>query len=88
MPSINRDNNSIHGFNAQSREKPLNQTPDLFVSKTNIRQSVMISNKPNDLGDTMTLECDFVEETLGSSPLRNEYYQMVPPVSIEQYNTL
>lgn len=84
MPSTN-NGNSIHGFHDQ---KPINQTPDLFMSKTNVRQSVMVSNKPNDLGNTMTLECDFVEDNMGSSPLRNEYYQMVPPVSIDQYNTL
>ena len=53
------------------------------MSKTNIRQSVMVPNRPSNIGDTVTMECDFVEDNIGSSPLRNEYYQMVPPVSIE-----
>ena len=83
MPPTSREGNSIKGFHSQSREKAVNQTPDLFVSKTNIRQSVMVPNRPNNMGDTVTMECDFVEDNIGSSPLRNEYYQMVPPVSIE-----
>ena len=83
MPSTSREGNSIKGFHSQSREKAVHQTPDLVVSKTGIRQSVMVPNRPNNMGDTVTMECDFVEDNIGSSPLRNEYYQMVPPVSIE-----
>ena len=62
-------------------------TPDLFVSKTNIRKSVMVTNKADTLGltDAKTLECEFNSITESPSPLRNEYYQLAPPDSLDHF---
>ena len=52
-------------------------TPDLFVSKMNIRKSVMVQNKlDSGLTDVKGLECEMNSFTESPSPLRNEYYQL------------
>lgn len=50
----------------------------------------MVTNKAETLGltDAKTLECDFNSHTESPSPLRNEYYQLAPPDSIDHFQTV
>ena len=84
MENLNLKQSAI--FHDSSDPATIQETPDLFISKTNIRKSVMISNKEDTLGltENRTLECDF-HSIDSPSPLRNEYYQLAESTDAFQY---